>query len=142
MSFWINIHPFWDWQCRINVKFPCYFPIIATQPHVCGKRLNQIPFWTNVYLNGSSWWINACHGFEHYKGWTNVFQPCFHEKQDFKLLNYLPRPCCMDVLHTFYSLEIIPFYITICEWNVDQAQCGVEFELQCGCVTVFTKVAS
>ncbi len=45
-------------------------------------------------------------------------------------------------MHTFYSLEIIPFYIAIREWNVNQTQCEVEFELQCGYVTIFTKVAS
>jgi hypothetical protein len=67
----------------------------------------------------------------------------FMKKKDLKLFNYPPRPCCKDVfVHTFYLLEIIPFYTTICEWNVDQTQCWVEFELQCGCVTVFTKVVS
>jgi hypothetical protein len=121
----------------------------ATFPLLQPNHMFVVEGWTKYHFEPMYIWVVQVgesmygHGFGHYKGWTNIFQPCFHENQDFKLLNYPPRPCCKDVfVHTFYSLEIIPFYIAIREWNVNQTQCEVEFELQCGYVTIFTKVAS
>lgn len=78
------------------------FFIIATQPHVCEKNLNQVPLWTIAFMNG----------FEQCGRWTYIFQPCFHDsKKDSKLLNYPLKILSSRFIHNPF-IHQRPFFST------------------------------